>query len=66
VSRLYDQYVKARSSVGEASDERTYDRLVRTIEQQAPKIMEEHSAKGVEFQVVVKDNQVVLRAKPKP
>ena len=40
-------------------------RLLRTIEQQAPKIMEEHHAKGVEFHVVVKDNQVVLRAKPK-
>jgi isocitrate dehydrogenase kinase/phosphatase len=66
VSTLYDQYVKARSSVGETSDARTYDRLVRTLEQQAPKIMEEHRAKGVEFQVVVKDNQVVLRAKPKP
>ncbi|MEZ4362160.1 MAG: MXAN_5187 C-terminal domain-containing protein [Kofleriaceae bacterium] len=66
VTALYAQYVKARSSVGERSDARTYDRLVRTIEQQAPKIMEEHRAKGVEFQVVVKDNQVVLRAKPKP
>lgn len=66
VSALYDQYVKARSSVGEQSDARTYDRLMRTIEQQAPKIMQEHQAKGVEFQVVVKDNQVVLKAKPKP
>ncbi len=66
VSALYDQYVKARSSVGEQSDARTYDRLVRTIEQQAPKIMQEHQAKGVEFQVVVKDNQVVVKAKPKP
>lgn len=66
VTALYSEYVKARSSVGEQSDARTYDRLVRTIEQQAPKIMEEHHAKGVEFHVVVKDNQVVLRAKPKP
>lgn len=66
VSRLYDQYVRARSSVGESSDERTYDRLLRTIEQQAPRIMEQHRATGVEFQVVVKDNQVILRAKPKP
>ncbi|HRC57186.1 MAG TPA: MXAN_5187 C-terminal domain-containing protein, partial [Kofleriaceae bacterium] len=66
VSRLYQQYVQAKSSVGESSDDRTYDRLVRTIEQQAPKIMAEHRAQGVEFQVVVKDNQVILRAKPKP
>lgn len=57
--------MRAKSSVGEQSDAKTYDRLLRTIEQQAPKIMEEHHAKGVEFQVVVKDNQVVLRAKPK-
>lgn len=66
VARLYEQYVRARTSIGETSDARTYDRLVRTLEQQAPKIMAEHKAKGVEFQVVVKDNQVVLRAKPKP
>ena len=33
---------------------------------QAPKIMEQYNAKGVDFSVVVKDNQVIIRAKPKP
>ena len=41
-------------------------KLLRTINAQAPKIMEQYKAKGVNFTVVVKDNQVIIRAKPKP
>ena len=66
VRSLYDKYSKAREMVGEKNDDATYQKLLRTIRAQAPKIMEQYKAQGVEFGVVIKDNQVILKAKPKP
>lgn len=65
VRNLYNNYVKAREMVGEKSDASTYAKLMKTIEQQAPKIMAQYKSKGVEFGVVVKGDQVILKAKPK-
>ena len=65
IRSLYNNYVKAREMVGEKSDANTYAKLMKTIAQQGPKIMEQYKSKGVEFGVVVKDNQVILKAKPK-
>jgi len=65
VRSLYNNYVKAREMVGEKSDASTYAKLMKTIQQQAPKIMEQYKSKGVEFGVVVKGDQVILKAKPK-
>jgi hypothetical protein len=62
---LYAKFLKARQIVGESNDGMTYDKLVRTLRQQGAKIMDQYSAKGVEFGVVIKDNKVVLKAKPK-
>ncbi len=62
---LYAKYVKAREVVGDKTDPMSYDRLVRTLSSQAPKILEAHKAEGVEFKVVIKDNKVVLKARPK-
>jgi hypothetical protein len=62
---LYDRYVQARKLVGERTDNLTYDKLMGTLNKQAPKIMKQHNARGVEFNVVVKDDKVVLKAKPK-
>jgi hypothetical protein len=66
VNALYAKYVKAKEAVGEKAGPGSYGKLLQTINAQAPKIMEQYKAKGVDFQVVVKDNQVVIRAKPKP
>jgi len=66
VRALYTKYVKARELVGEKNDESTYAKLMKTIQQQAPKIMEQYKSSGVEFGVVIKDKQVILKAKPKP
>jgi hypothetical protein len=66
VNNLYAKYVKAKEMVGEATGPQTYGKLLNTINAQAPKIMEQYKAKGVDFSVVVKDNQVIIRAKPKP
>ena len=65
VNALYAKYVKAKELVGETADPSTYGKLLKTINAQAPKIMEQYQAKGVDFSVVVKDNQVIIRAKPK-
>ena len=65
VNALYAKYVKAKEMVGEEAGPGAYGKLMKTINAQAPKIMEQYKAKGVEFSVVVKDNQVVIKAKPK-
>ena len=65
VHALHAKYVKAKEAVGQDAGPGSYAKLLQTINAQAPKIMEQYKAKGVEFSVVVKDNQVVIRAKPK-
>ena len=65
VNALYAKYVKAKEMVGENAGPGARDKLLKTINAQAPKIMEQYKAKGVDFQIVVKDNQVIIRAKPK-
>jgi hypothetical protein len=65
VNALYAKYVKAKEILGEEAGPGAYGKLLKTINAQAPKIMEKYNAKGVDFSVVVKDNQVIIRAKPK-
>jgi hypothetical protein len=62
---LYARYLKARSLCGVSNDGVTYDKLLRTLRAQSTKIMTDHKANGVEFGVAIKDNKVVLKAKPK-
>ena len=62
---LYAKFLKARQLVGESNDGMSYDKLVRTLRQQGARIMDQYQAKGVEFGVVIKDNKVILKAKPK-
>jgi hypothetical protein len=65
VNALHAKYVKAKESVGEKVDAGSREKLLKTISQTAPKIMEQYKASGVDFSVVVKDNQVIIKAKPK-
>jgi len=65
VNALHAKYVKAKEMIGEKVDASSRDKLLKTITQTAPKIMEQYKASGVDFSVVVKDNQVVIKAKPK-
>jgi hypothetical protein len=66
VNALYAKYIKAKQILGEEAGPGAYGKLLKTINAQAPKIMEQYKSKGVDFSVVVKDNQVIIRAKPKP
>ncbi len=61
---LYDKYVRARRMVG-ADGDVGFDKLMGKLRDQAPRIMKEHRAAGVEFNVVLKDNRVVVKATPK-
>lgn len=65
VNALYANYVKAKEMVGDQIAPGEHNKLLKTINAQAPKIMQQYNAKAVDFSVVVKDNQVILRAKPK-
>jgi hypothetical protein len=66
VNALYAKYIKAKEMVGEKIGPGEHSKLLKTINAQAPKIMEQYKAKAVDFSIVVKDNQVIIRAKPKP
>lgn len=61
---LYMQYIKARKQVG-ASTNIPYERLMQTLNEQAPQVLKQHNAAAVEFRVEVKDDKVILKAKPK-
>ena len=65
VNALHAKYVKAKEMVGEKVDAGSREKLLKTINQTAPKIMEQYQARAVDFSVVVKDNQVIIKAKPK-
>ena len=65
VNALHAKYIQAKQMVGEKVDAGSREKLLKTINQTAPKIMEQYKASGVDFSVVVKDNQVVIKAKPK-
>ena len=65
VNALHAKYVKAKEMVGEKVEAGSREKLLKTINQTAPKIMQQYKASGVDFTVVVKDNQVVIKAKPK-
>lgn len=61
---LYRRYVVARELVGASRGDVSYEALVSSLGAQAAAIMTEHRARGVEFRVVVRDDKVVLRARP--
>lgn len=65
VDELYERYVAAKKQVGDDVRGITPDALAQTLAAQTPKILTDHKAKTIDYQVVVKDNRVVLKATPK-
>lgn len=61
---LYQRFLQARKRVGKSTDVR-YEDLMKSLNRQAPAVMKQHRAKGVEFDVAVKGGKVILKAKPK-
>jgi sRNA-binding carbon storage regulator CsrA len=62
---LYERFIEAKRVLGQPTDGLKYEHVVATLKKQAPKILDEHKAKAVEFQVVVKDGKVILKASPR-
>jgi hypothetical protein len=63
---LHAQYLKAKEKVGEPAGPGSYGKLLKAINAQAAKIMEQYNARAVDFMIVVEANRVVVLAKPKP
>lgn len=62
---LHQRFVTAKRSLGEATDHIKVEHIAQTIAKQTPTIMQQHGAKAVDFQVVVKDGKAILKAVPK-
>jgi hypothetical protein len=65
VRALHARYVQAKQTLGQPPGPDSFGKLMKTIHAQAPKILAQYRAKGVEFSVAVKDGQVIIRAKPR-
>ncbi len=64
VEALHHRYDEARRRTGDSSAPMSLEQMKATLRKQAPRIMQEHMAFGVAFDVQIKDGKVVLRAKP--
>jgi hypothetical protein len=62
---LHQRFVSAKRSLGEPTDHIKLEHIAQTIAKQTPAIMQQHGAKAVDFQVVVKDGKAILKAVPK-
>lgn len=65
IKAIYDAYVMAKKRCGEDTRNVTLDSVSATLRKQVPELMKQHSAKTVEFKVVIKDGKAVLRALPR-
>ncbi len=59
------RFVKAKQMCGEDTSNIKYESLVKSVNQQLPKIQAQHQGREVEFQVVIREGRAILRAKPK-
>jgi hypothetical protein len=61
---LYRRYLQARRLMGESTDV-PYEQVVQSLRSEAPRIMQRHKARAVEFDVVIRNDKVLLKAKPR-
>ena len=57
--------VKAKQMIGESADSVTREGLAQTINRQLPRLRQLHPDKEIDFQVVIRQGKVVIRATPK-
>ena len=62
---IYDTLVTARRQQGESTDSLSFDRIVRSMAKQIPKVRANHGAESVDFNVVKKGSKVYLKPIPK-
>jgi hypothetical protein len=61
---VYEKFVQTRIECNEDTSDLTFDRFVAKLLKNRQQILEKHKAKGVRFQVYVKDGKAALRALP--
>lgn len=62
---LYQRFVRARKLTGEDTANLTYEKMVKTLEKQLPRLRQLHGDRDVDFQVVVRSGRAILKAKAK-
>jgi hypothetical protein len=62
---IYDTLVSARRQQGEGADDLSFDRIVRSMAKQVPKVRDTHGAEQMDFAVVRKGDKVYLKPVPK-
>lgn len=58
---IYSQYVQSRRDRNESTTGITFDKLADSLRTQADKLKEKHSAKKVDYEVVVKDGKTLIK-----
>jgi hypothetical protein len=61
---VYEKFLQTRIECGEDTADLTYDRFIAKLDKNKQMIMEKNNAKGVRFQVYVKEGKAALRAVP--
>jgi Asp-tRNA(Asn)/Glu-tRNA(Gln) amidotransferase C subunit len=64
LKQLYDVYIQAKKKTGESSS-LTLDALRSQIVKQVPNLQEKHNTQNIDFKVVLKDGQAMLKPVPK-
>ena len=62
--RIFDEYVAARKRVDPDGDAVTYDRFVGQVKRNAAAFKKKHNCRDVRFEVVLKDERVLLKPIP--
>jgi len=63
--QLYRAYISAKKRTGESTDGISYDRLMRTLQQQVPAIQKKTGCKHVDFKIEIRQGKTILKAVPK-
>jgi hypothetical protein len=58
---IYSQYVQARRERNESTAGITFDKLADSLRSQAEKLKSKHSAKRVDYEIVVKDGKTLIK-----
>jgi len=61
IRQIYDQYVQARATNNERTDNVRFETVAKSIRQMVPKLQKKHTGKRIDFEVVVKDGRVGLK-----
>jgi hypothetical protein len=61
---VFEKFLQTRIDCSEDTSDLTFDRFVTKLLKNRQQILEKHKARGVRFQVYVKDGKAALRALP--